>query len=246
MTKLSPLTIILLGVSIGIVALSWGFFKEWMPNKEETQYYVEYKEQLQTEANKMSQAQRRREQAIEMVNAKAREWAEVAATRTPPEGLQNGGIDLSVNAWQLAIDARVFRNNVQRQVNAQVKKGGVTVISGPNVPMPPTAATAVLAGFFNYPAFTFPIVIFDFGPVTVRGTYKQIMDNVRGWANMPNFLAVADGLSIQGTAPILTGTYNLSIVGFIRGKEIAPPVPEVAGAGTTQQQGGGGGRRMGL
>lgn len=231
MNKLSPLTIILLGVSIAIVALSWGFFREKMPNDLETDYQHTYRDQVQAEANKLNAAKERRQTAINMVNAKAREWAAVATTKTPAQGLANGSIDLAVNAWQLAIDTRKYRNNLQRLVNAQVKKGGIVVLNGPDVPMPPTAATGVLAGYFNYPAFDFPIVIFDFGTVTVRGTYKQIMDNVRAWTAMPNYLAIADGLSIQGTSPILTASYNVSIVGFIRGKEIFPPVPEGGGGG---------------
>ena len=44
----------------------------------------------------------------------------------------------------------------------------------------------------------------------------QIMANVRAYKSMPRYLAVADGLAISGTSPNLTGTYNLSIVGFIR------------------------------
>ena len=67
------------------------------------------------------------------------------------------------------------------------------------------------------------------------------MDNVRAYKTMPHYLAVADGLRIDGTSPNLTGTYNLTIVGFIRAKKIAPAVNEGAAAAATGGFGGTGG-----
>ena len=43
---------------------------------------------------------------------------------------------------------------------------------------------------------------------------------------MRNYLATTDGLTISGTSPNLTATYNLVVVGYIRGSEVAPVVPE--------------------
>ncbi len=40
--KLSPLTIILIGVAILIMALTYGFFQHWMPNQTEAKYYRDY------------------------------------------------------------------------------------------------------------------------------------------------------------------------------------------------------------
>ena len=57
---------------------------------------------------------------------------------------------------------------------------------------------------------------------------------------MPNYLAVADGLRLDGTSPNLTGTYNLTIVGFMRTKSLAPDVPEGAAVASTGMQGMGG------
>ncbi len=252
MTKLSALTILLLGISIGIVALSWAFFTQWQPNMTEAQYHREYKDQLEAQAAMMNKAKERVETAKRMVQEKADAWKDVALRKTPQQSLAMGGIDLSVNAWQLVVDVRKFRNSIQRAVNAQLKKGGVTVLSGPMVPFPSESATAVLADYFNYPAFPFPVVIFDFGTVTVRGTYRQITDHIRAWSNMPNYLAVADGLQIQGTSPTLTATYSLSLVAYIRGDHIFPVVPEGAGGGTGPGAGGpgpggrpGGGARAG-
>lgn len=99
-----------------------------------------------------------------------------------------------------------------------------------------------MAGYFNYPAMGHPVAVFNLGTITVRGTFSQISDNIRSWTNMPNYLAVADGLQITGTSPVMTGTYNLTVVAFVRGKKIAPAVPEGSGggAGGTSQAGGGG------
>jgi hypothetical protein len=87
-----------------------------------------------------------------------------------------------------------------------------------------------LASFYNYPAVAYPVVVKDLGVITVQGTIEQINENVRGWRRMPHYLAVADGLRITGTAPTLTGTYSLSIVGYIRAKnnEIYPSIASSA------------------
>ncbi len=236
--KLSPLPIYILGLCIALILISYAFFDQFLPNRTEADYNDTYRNQLQTEADKMPQAQKRVQQAIQMANSKAATWNAIGATHTPPRTVAAGGIDLSQNAWQLTVDAQKYRNSIQRVLNAQVKKGGVTVLSAPLVPPPDVNAPAstLIANYFNYPAIPFPVVIFDLGAVTVRGTYAQITANVRAYRNMPDYLAVADGLRLDGTSPDLTGTYNLTIVGFIHATKIFPSVPE--GAATA----GGGGR----
>ena len=150
---------------------------------------------------------------------------------------------MAVNPQQLVVDSRVFRDNVQLAMNEQVKAGGVKVIKGPDVPVLPDTDTAetLLASFYNYPAVPYPVLIFDFGTVTVQGTYKQIIDNVRAFKSMKRYLAVTDGLAITGTSPNMTGTYNLSVVGFIRAKTITPEVKTIiAGSGGSTSGGFGG------
>jgi len=222
------------GIMVFIATTSWGFFYSYMPNMKEVGMMKESKQANDEEAAKMPQAKKRYEKAISMIDEKAKAWKAIVETRTPPMDLRKGGIDLSVNPWQLAVDTPKYRDSVQRAVNAQLKKGGVKVISSPlvqtldaNLPV-----NQILASFFNYPALKFPVVIFDFGTITVQGTYKQILDNVRAYKSMPNYLAVTDGLRLDGTSPLLTGTYNLTVVGFIRTKSIAPAVPEGAAAAT--------------
>jgi hypothetical protein len=250
--KLSPLTIILIGVSILIMALSYGFFQHYLPNSTEAGFYRTYAEQLQAEGDKLPQAKSRLQKAEDLVTTKAAEWRAVVETKTPPPDVNNRGIDLNTDAWQLTVDTKKFRDNIQRAVNAQLIKGGVKIVgAGPQIPEPSDVASDVLASFYNYPTIAFPVVIFDLGQVTVEGTEAQIMENVRSWKNMPRYLAVADGLQITGTSPQLRGTYSVSIVGYIRGKQIFPAVPDgpspagggaggVGGAGGRGAFGGGG------
>lgn len=226
--KLSPWSIFAIFFALGVSALSYAWFHHWSPKTREAQMYRDYREALITEANKLPQAKRRVEEAVRMVTEIGTKWQGIVATRTPAPTLAQGGINLAVNRWQLTVDARKYRNSLQRAINAQVRRGGVTVINGPTVPFPPDSAQTVLESFFNFPAIAFPVVILDLGTVVVQGTKDQIFANVEAWSRMPNYLAVADALAITGTSPRLTGTYNVTVVGFIRGQDIAPPVPEVA------------------
>ena len=231
--KLSFATIIIMAVSVAIGILSFGFFHQWQPTMIARDNYRAYHEQLETEANKQGQANKRVQAAKAIVQAKAEAWNAYVATRTPEPDVSRGGISLAVNPYQLTVDTQKFKNSIQRAVNEQVKKGGVKVVSGPTVrgPQSTDQASTLLADYYNYPGIKFPVVIFDFGTVTVTGTYAQIEANVRSYKSMPHYLAVTDGLAITGTSPNLTGTYNLSIVGFIRGKEIFPaPATEAGGA----------------
>lgn len=234
--NLSPLAIYTIGIMFFIPLVLLGLFWSYMPNNEEAQLYRDNLAKLQVEAGKASAANKRLELAMSLVKAKEQEWDATVLARTPGNSVQAHGINLAVNPFQLSVDTRKFLNNVQQAVNAQVKKGGVTVINGPTVPRidPNVQASQLLQQVYNFPAIPFPVVIYDLGTVTVQGTYDQIMNNVRAYKTMPHYLAVTDGLRLDGTSPNLTGTYNLTIVGYIRGTNIYPTVPE----GTTSAQGG--------
>lgn len=248
--KLSPWTYVIAGSSLSLAALSYGFFQHWKPNSLETEYQQQHANDLQTEADKKPMAIRKLNDSVKLVEAAGEEWTGIVSRKTPPPSLAEGGIDLTVNRYQLVVDARKYRNNLQRAVNQQVLKGGVVVINGPEVPAFSGSATDVIESGFNFPAIPFPVAIYDFGTITVRGTFEQICRNVEAWSEMPNYLAVADGLRFTGTSPRLTGTYNLSLVAYIRGAEIAPPVPDGAPTqtpgGGRQGGGGRGGGRGGL
>lgn len=247
--KLSPMTIILIGVAVLIMALTYGLFQHYIPNSTEAGYYRTYSEQLEAEGNNLPAAEKRLEKAQELVTTKAAEWRAVVADKTPQPDVYNRGINLNVDAWQLTVDTKKFRDNIQRAVNAQLVKGGVRVIGGgPQIPMPSDEASGILAGFYNYPAIAFPVVIQELGLITVEGTEAQIMENVRAWKNMPRYLAVASGLTLSGTSPKLRGTYSVALVGYIRGKDVFPAVPEgapPAGGGAGGGLGSGGGRGFG-
>lgn len=242
--KLSGWTIILLGLCLGLSVVSYALFQVYLPNEEATQNMNTYREQLQAEAGKQKAADNRVQTAMDMVDQAAQAWNIFVATKTPPSSLAAGGIDLYRNPYQLVVDSRKYRNNAQRAFNAQLRKGGVKIVSAPEIPTPTDNEGDILASFYNYPAFSFPVVVWDLGSVTVTGTYDQIMRNVREWKNMPHYLAVADGLTISGTSPNLTGTYNVTLVGFIKGSEIYPG-SGVGAASAASAPGGGNGPGLG-
>jgi hypothetical protein len=239
--KLSPFTVYVIGASLSITALSFGFFMQKVPNDAERDMNLQVLEQLQAEAAKQRRAEEKVQMAIAKVRQRESEWRQVATMHTPPNNVQQGGISLAVNSFQLTEDTRKFRDSIQRTVNGQLKRGGVTVINGPMVPAVDVNAPAnsLLASFYNFPAVPFPVVIFDLGSVTIQGNYNQIMSHLRSYKSMPRYLAVTDGLVIEGTSPNLTATYNLTVVGYIQQTGIAPAAPE--GQAAAGGAGGGGG-----
>lgn len=226
--KLNPWTYVIAGASLGLAALSVGYFMYFKPNMEEASNFDASKEEYDQEAAKMPRARKRVKDVTEKLIAVDSDWRALIATKTPAKSLPAGGIDLSVNRFQLTKDARTFRNSIQLAVNQQMRRGGIRVIRGPEVPVFSMNASDIVETSFNYIAFGFPAVVYDFGTVEVEGTWSQIRANVEAWSNMPNYFAVTDGLRITGTSPKLRGTYNVTLVGFIRADKIAPPVPEVA------------------
>lgn len=251
--KIAPFTIYSMGVSASLVAVSAGLFGLFgnggaLANLKEAKMYAGVYDELVEVANKMPQATKRVDNAVKLVKQTASEWNSIVATRTPGTNVKAGGIDISVWPGQLVMDTKTFRNSVQRAVNHQVKRGGVTVVSCPTVPGISDAqlSSQVLSSYYNFPPLPFPAVIYDLGTVTVEGTYDQILANVRSYASMPNYLAVTDGLAFTGRSPQLRATYNLTIVGFIRGKEVFAKIPETAGASTSGFGGGTGPASAGM
>jgi len=236
--KISPWVWLVVGVCVAVIALSYSLFQHVLPNQAQAKKFTEWGEKLAAEEAKMPQAKKRLEDAKQLVADTSDEWQRVIAARTPPQSVSEGGINLQVNRYQLTVHSLYFRDSMQRAVNRQIKSGGVLVVSGPRVPNPPETPDEIMPTYYNYPTTKFPVVIFDLGTVTVRGTWDQISENVRSWSRMPNYLAVADGLQITGTSPNLTATYNLSMVAFIRGKKLAPEVG--AGAALASNPAGGG------
>jgi len=231
--KFSGWTIVIIGLCLGLSALSYALFQVYLPYKTAADYNRDYKIELQAQADKMPAAKKRVQTAMAMVTEAANRWNAFVATKTPPNNIASGGINLNVNQYQLTVDSLKFRNNAQRAFNHQVHVGGVKIVSAPEIPQPSDSEKDILAAYYNYSAFSFPVVLWELGSITVTGTYKQITDNVRAWSRMPRYLAVVDGLRIDGTSPNLTASYNVTLVGFIRASQVyaPPPAGEASGGG---------------
>ena len=229
--KVSWWVIILLGFCIGVSALAFVFLQVYAPYEKAADYYNTYHQQLEVEANKQGRAEERVRKAMKTVNDAAAQWNSIVAAKTPPDSLAAGGVNVSVNPYQLVVDSVKYRNSVQREFNRQIHAGGVKVVAAPQIPMPTDNEKEILPSFYGYPTLApFPVVLFELGSVTVSGNYKQIMANVRSWTKMPRYLAVVDGLRIDGTSPNLTASYNVTILGYIRAKTMFPAHVEPAGA----------------
>lgn len=229
--KFRPISILLLGFAVAIIALSYGFFFHWMPNMEEKRAYEEYKTQLDDVISKEKQAVKRVVEARSQVEQSMSKWSGVVATRTPSTTVATGGIDLGVTAWQLPVDGRSYRNTVQRMINKQLQVGGVKLPNGGPFIAPMGENQAEVLASLNYPAYAFPVAIFELAGITVQGTFDQIMANYNAWGHVQHYIAMPDALTLNGTSPLLTGTYNVIIVGFIRAKDIFPPAPDAVLAG---------------
>jgi hypothetical protein len=231
----------IVGLAIMLALACYGL-SIYLPNADEAKKLSDNAELLKAEGDKLPQAKKRVAKAQETLKKKDLEWQQRYEAQMPPSSLALGGIDVSENAWQLVVDTPKYRDNVQKEVNAQLHKGGVKVLgTGPFVPSPPETASTIMTEYFNYPAIPFPVVIFDLGTIQVEGTYDQIMAHIRSYSHMPHYMAVTDGLRLEGTSPKLRATYSLTIVGFIEVSKVFPPVPESASAGGSLAGGFGGG-----
>ncbi len=224
--KLRLFDIYSVAASISVILLAYAFFYHFVPNQTKASYQKEYIQQLQDEAYKLPLAKKRLKQTEKTIEEMAAQWQSLVLQKTPPQSVKEGGIDLSVNRWQLTADVRKFRDRVQKNLNLQLKKGGVLVLKGPQIPFPSSSASTIIESYFNYPAIPFPVTIFDLGQVMVEGTLDQLSLHMKAWNDMSHFFAITDGLKFLGTSPKIIATYNLSLVGFIRGHHIAPQVPE--------------------
>jgi len=212
--KISGLTVFICALAVCMIIITAGLARR-DPLMKTTVKWLKYRDDMAKEQAKWPQAVARVQNATKMAQKAIDDWTAIAATRTLPPPPDPFGIDLSKDQETLITDMPDFHIKLQQAVNHQVKEGGVTVITGPRVPAPPTDPDRVLLGYFNFPAQP-PVLVFNLGQVTVKGTFQQISDNINAWSRMPHFLAVADGLRLQGTSPNLIGTYTVSIVGFVQ------------------------------
>jgi hypothetical protein len=236
--KISPWTIIVVGLSISLIMISYALFQFFLPNSNQAALFRTWGQELKAEADKLPRAKKRVDNAIEQVKEAEAKWDVVVRTKTPPSSVESGGINLAVDRYTLTVHSLRFRDSVQSAINRQMRSGGVTVISGAAVPPPTDDPATILSSYYLYPDSTaMPVAVFDLGQVTVRGTWDQIRANIENWSNMPNYLAVADNVTIVESADRqLTATYDLTVVAFVRGKEISPAIP---GAGAVAAAPGG-------
>lgn len=234
--KLLPFSIVTIGVAVAALILCFGIFNYWIPNNTEAGYFNAYRDKLQAEANKLSAQRKKVEEAKQFRANLFADWQATVEQRTPEDDVRRGGIDLGVNRYQLVSDSIRFRNSIQSDLNRQLRVGGVTVISAPRVPDFPSSPATIIESGYGFPASPFPVRVYDFGQVIVEGTRQQIERNVESWSRMPNYIAVVDGLTYEGTAPKLRATYNLSMLMYLRTKSVFPPAP----VGPADAQGGGG------
>jgi len=222
--KVSGWVIICIALAFGLCTLAFAWWDVYQPNETAAGYMANYLGQLDTQAGHKAAAEARVRTAIKMVGDASKDWDVYVDSKTPANSLPQG-INIMENPYQLVVDSPKYRNSAQRAFNTQLRVGGVKIVSAPQIPDPGLSEADILASYYNYPGFSFPVVLWELGSVTVTGTYAQIMKNVRSWSNMPHYLAVVDGLKLDGTAPILTASYNVTIVGFIKAKSMYPTTP---------------------
>ena len=243
MLKLSGWVFVVAGLFIGLTILAYGYFQFYAPDTLEAGYVNDYAQQMETEAAKLPATKKRLENAQKRVEEMAEQWRQVAEQKSVHG---SGFIDLTQDPLALTVNAPALRDKIQLAVNRQVKLGGVTVVTGPFVTRPTNDAVGLMNSYFNYDRLPYPVLLFELGQVTVRGTFEQIAKNVQAWSNMPDYFAVADGLSITGTSHQLTATYNVVIVGFPPGKvNGGMNMPLVTGADSSATGGLGTGPRQG-
>lgn len=255
MFKLNSTTFVVVGFVLILVAVGGFVFQKIIPTNTEIGYWQEQVAKLDniiSEPSKKQAVERVRE-AYATVQKAETNWKQVVQTRTPPEAR----INLEQHRWQTVVNTRRWVGVVESDLRKWIAKSGVRLIEpagGLQVPFPTDQPNELVQYYFNFPAFPFPLAIWDLGPITVEGTYEQIMAHVRSWSLIPNYIAEVRGLSLTGTGPRIRGTYGLTLLVYINTKNVAGGpaqgggVPDISGgegggqntSGTMQRPGGGG------
>ncbi len=102
------------------------------------------------------------------------------------------------------------------------RKFGVDLLN--DIPIPPASS--------DPNSYADGLIRIPIGPISVRGDYHSILRHLKGWNKFGRLVQV-EPMSLSGVSPVLTATYNATILIFPRGK-IGPNVA-MAAAG---QQGG--------
>lgn len=228
-------------ISAGLVAsvlIGLGFY--WLsiaPNQKALENQLHRNESLQAVVDKKKQAEDRvalAEKTREEVNI---EWAAYISRKSPPVGV----INLAQNRWRLSTQFQtVFLRNIESALVNHIQKSKVRIVKPPGIPrFADDNPNNIIAGYFNYPALPYPVAVVNCGQVQVSGSFSQVLSHVQSWNNLPNYIALADGLILSGTSPNLVGTYNLTVIVFPRGEYInATPVNWIPGGESAGGEGG--------
>ncbi|HTQ09952.1 MAG TPA: hypothetical protein VMI31_07785, partial [Fimbriimonadaceae bacterium] len=147
-----------MAIALGLCVLAFAYCDQYWPHEDAAKNMTAYKESLQTQADLQRAADKRVQKAMDMVNQAAQKWQVYVGTRTPPENLPYG-INVDENPYQLVNDSQKYRNSAQRALNAQLRVGGVKIVSdAPSIPDPGWSEKDILASYYNFPAFSFPVV----------------------------------------------------------------------------------------
>lgn len=225
---------IVLAVLIGV-----GFW--WLsiaPNKQALEYQTQHNDQLQTIVDQLPAAQRRVAEAEQEKQNVTAAWAQYILRKSPPQSL----INLAQNRWRLSTQFQtVFVPKLRAALVSHIAASKVRMLKGPGLPGTPDDPNQIVELYFMYPTMPYPVAFFPCGQIQVQGNFNQILAHVQSWNNLPNYIALTDGLVLQGTSPNLTGTYNLWLLVYPRGQYIdAQKVPWNGGgdAGAGGQPGG--------
>ncbi|MGI8922659.1 MAG: hypothetical protein ACR2HJ_01235 [Fimbriimonadales bacterium] len=244
MFRLNPITFVVAGVALILTTIAGFYFLKIRPEQEEMGYWIRKNQKLDeiiSEGSKTAAVERVREAMTKVRDAESA-WKLIAQRRTPSAGQ----INLTPQRWQLVVNTRRWHGRVEADLRKWIRRGGVRLVSpagGIQVPFPTDMPNELVQYYFNYPAFPFPIAIWDLGAVTVAGTYDQIMSHVKSWSAIPHYIASVRGLSLTGSGSRLQATYGLTLVVYINtqfvsgGPAEGGKVPDMGSTGD-QAQGG--------
>lgn len=225
MGKITNWQVWIIGVVLSIIAGVLLYFFLSKPVIESTQAINTQAEADETAAAKKPEYERELADAKKTVARANASWARYDRQYMPDINVKDR-IKAMNQLWQEQI--KVLGPKVQKHLYADKK---VRVVQA-NLQLapPPTDPNAVAMQ---------KAITYDFGNITVVGTFKDIMAHVSRW-NKFERLALADGLTLSGNSPNLTGTYNLRVFVFMHGTDnIGPEVPSAGGGGANGFGGGG-------
>jgi hypothetical protein len=216
------------GIVVSILIAVGFYFLMIKPDSAALDLQNQRNEELQAVVDSRSRAQERVDTANEEQRKVMREWARYIARKSPPKST----INLDQDRWRLTTQFRTFRTKLSDDLASFMRKSGVEVLAPPTVPDFGDNPNKLVTDYFHYGTLKFPCAVLSCGTVSVRGTFERILRHVERWNDLPNYIALADGLTLQGTSPNLIGTYNLLVIVYPRGEHInADAVPWITGAG---------------